>query len=164
MKRPVTTEEIELKMRDPDVKSLVHSVAQKYSTVFDHNELESFANTAIWRALAYHVPGKGCKFTSYLVSFLHFEYNNAYAKAAAFKEKHLQIDLVDSGDFAPDEPLYNVVECLEALPLKYRTMFRRRYVDGWSEKKIAKTFKLTPRAVRVRLQKVAKLLRNQYYG
>ena len=78
-----------------------------------------------------------------------------------FRSRHPQVDL-DSITLAVDTQDSGILDALMTLPEKYRLVLMLHYVEGYSVKEIASILRKTPSAIKMRLQKGRRLLKECY--
>ena len=79
-----------------------------------------------------------------------------------FKNRHPVVDVDEIKEFTKDATDSGILEALMTLPEKFRMVLVLYYVEEYSIAEIAKVIGKTPSAVKMRLQKGSRLLRETY--
>ena len=79
-----------------------------------------------------------------------------------FKNRHPVVDVDEIKEFTKDATDSGILEALMTLPEKFRMVLVLYYVEEYSIEEIAKVIGKTPSAVKMRLQKGRRLLRETY--
>ncbi|MBR5805237.1 MAG: RNA polymerase sigma factor [Oscillospiraceae bacterium] len=79
-----------------------------------------------------------------------------------FRGRYIQIEEKFLEQIAEEETDYGIIEALTVLPEKYRLVLTLYYIEGYRIEDIAKIISRTSSAVKMRLQKGRKLLKEIY--
>lgn len=79
-----------------------------------------------------------------------------------FRIRHPQMDLEAVSAFVAQEEDCGVVEALMTLPEKFRVVLLLHYVEGYRVEEIARMIGKTPSAIKMRLHKGRKMLKETY--
>lgn len=79
-----------------------------------------------------------------------------------FKFMHPKIDIDALYDYSESEEDGEILEDLMLIPYKFKTVMILHYVEGYKVNEIAKVIGKTPSAVKMRLKKGRKLLKQEY--
>ena len=81
-----------------------------------------------------------------------------------FKFMHPQVDINNIYDYYEFEEDGEILEDLMSIPFKFKIVMILHYVEGYKVDEIAKIIGKTSSAVKMRLQKGRKLLKQEYLG
>lgn len=79
-----------------------------------------------------------------------------------FRKRHPLADMTDTGQFTQGVPDSGIMDALMALPERFRTVLFLYYVEEYTTDDIARAIGRTSSAVKMRLQKGRRLLRELY--
>ena len=79
-----------------------------------------------------------------------------------FRSRHSVINIEEINEFTGEKSDSGIMEALMTLPDKFRTVLLLHYVEQYSVREIARMIGKTASAVKMRLQKGRKLLREAY--
>ena len=79
-----------------------------------------------------------------------------------YRQRHPLAEDVFPEYIGPEEPDAGILETLTKLPEKFRLVLTLHYVEEYTTEEIAKIIGKTPSAVKMRLQKGRKLLKERY--
>lgn len=79
-----------------------------------------------------------------------------------FKSMHREVDISLLYDYCELEEDWGILEDLMSIPYKFKVVMILHYVEGYKVREIAKIIGRTPSAVKMRLQKGRKLLKQEY--
>ncbi len=79
-----------------------------------------------------------------------------------FRNVYPQEDINDITEYINDSCENDVIEALMTLPDKFKTVLILYYIEGYKTKEIARIINRTPSAVKMRLQKGRRLLKEAY--
>lgn len=79
-----------------------------------------------------------------------------------FKFMHPQVDINNIYDYYESKEDGEILEDLMSIPYKFKIVMILHYVEGYKVAEIAKIIGKTPSAVKMRLQKGRKLLKQEY--
>lgn len=170
-RRAVTDDEFASAWEDADNRNLIIAETLKYKKALPEDTREECGLTALWKALQYHDPSFGQKFTGTLYRFLHWQLQKAVGRRRRERARERRLD-GDVTDLPPDtfpsraaaEEAGHVRECLAALPRDFRKALRQRYLEGWSVEDIAARNGWTRAAARWTLRRAEALLRGVVSG
>ena len=79
-----------------------------------------------------------------------------------FRKRHLTADIGNLSEYVPDNSNPEIIDALLSLPEKYRTVLILYYVEEFNVNEIAQIIDRSSSAVKMRLQKGRKLLKEAY--
>ena len=79
-----------------------------------------------------------------------------------FYKRHSCVNIEEINEYTQDFTSYGIIDALMGTPEKFRTVLLLYYVEGYSIEEIAKIIGKTSSAVKMRLQKGRRLLRETY--
>lgn len=79
-----------------------------------------------------------------------------------FRNRHPMVNIEEINEFTGEASDSGILDALMTLPDKFRTVLVLHYVEGYSVREISHVVGKTPSAVKMRLQKGRKLLREAY--
>lgn len=79
-----------------------------------------------------------------------------------FRKRHLTTEIRDLTEYIPDNSNPEIIDALLSLPEKYRTVLILYYVEEFNVNEIAQIIDRSSSAVKMRLQKGRKLLKEAY--
>lgn len=143
-RRPVSNEEMEKALKNPDISALMKSECLKYRKVLDEHQRKSAGLEGLWKTLQYHIDGKGLKFTTNLYKFLHFElrrelkkqekYNNTKNISMLYESKDVRSDMEfeDSLEYIKNSISENVSNVTRQYCLEKRKPSEIARINGFS--------------------------------
>jgi len=79
-----------------------------------------------------------------------------------FRSRHRFVDLEEVNEYTQDIEDHGIIDALFTVPDKFRMVLVLHYVEGYSIEEISKMIEKTSSAVKMRLQKGRRLLREAY--
>lgn len=79
-----------------------------------------------------------------------------------FRNRHTFVNIDDINEYTTNDDDHEITDALMEIPDKFRLVLVLYYVEGYSINEISKIIKKTPSAVKMRLQKGRRILRESY--
>jgi RNA polymerase sigma factor (sigma-70 family) len=158
-KRKISNEEYETALADINNIKIIQKVTSRYTNLIPQDDLKSCALHALWRALTYHDPNRGQKFTTSLWRFTEWECRRELVRQKKKKNtisfSSIEFDVAADG---VNEDVVHIRECLTLLPKTDREVLTQYYIDKYTMEEIGKRNGYSKEAARQKINKaVAKL-------
>lgn len=170
-KRHVSNEEFEAAMKNKDNANLIRSISKRFYPLIDHEDLRSACHLGLWRALQYHDPKFGQKFTTTLFRFVRWECQKELRRQGLAKKRFVQFPQADYSsydtaeedgrllDFERRDELEHVKSRMKKLSGEHRRLVEMRYIKGMSTEDIGEVQGYSKETARKRLMEAVNVLR-----